>query len=33
MSEETADSGRFFEILATAVAGGSTIKAAAEAIG
>jgi HEAT repeat protein len=30
MSEETGDNGKFFELLATAVAGGSTVRAAAE---
>ena len=33
MSDETADSGRFNELLAVAVAGGSTIRAAAESCG
>lgn len=33
MSEETSDSGRFTELLAVAVAGGSTIRAAAESSG
>ena len=30
MSEETGDNGKFFELLAVAVAGGQTVKAAAE---
>jgi len=33
MTAETADNGKFFELLAAAVAGGSTVKAAAESCG
>ena len=33
MMDETADSGRFFELMAAAVAGGSSIRAAAESSG